>query len=95
MISEQTLVSGIEHKVRKLIEINLSLKQENVKFKSLLDNLENEKVVISEELDDKRNKLFNYTLANTLEKELGVEEGNNKIDKLIEEIDQCIAVLSD
>jgi len=95
MISEQTLVSGIEHKVRKLIEINLSLKQENVKLKSLLDNLENEKVVISEELDDKKNKLFNYTLANTLEKEIGVEEGKKRIDKLVEEIEKCIAVLSD
>ena len=95
MISEQTLVSGIEHKVRKLIEINLSLKQENLKLKSLLDNLEDEKVVISEELDDKKNKLFNYTLANTLEKEIGVEEGKNRIDKLVEEIEKCIAVLSD
>ena len=95
MISEQTLVSGIEHKVRKLIEINLSLKQENKKLKSILDNVEKEKTFISEELDDKKNKLFNYTLANTLGKELGVEEGKNKIDKLLEEIDQCIAVLSD
>lgn len=95
MISEQTLVSGIEHKVRKLIENNLLLKQENIELKSLLENVEKEKIFISEELDDKKNKLFNYKLANTLEKELGVEEGKNKIDKLLEEIEQCIAVLSD
>ncbi len=95
MINEQTLVSGIEHKVRKLIEINLSLKQENVKLRSLLDNIEKEKDFISEELDDKKNKLFNYTLANTLEKEIGVEEGKNKIDKLLEEVEKCIEVLSD
>ncbi len=54
MISEQTLVSGIEHKVRKLIEINLSLKQENLKLTSILDNVEKEKTFISEELDDKK-----------------------------------------
>jgi len=95
MTSEQTLISGIEHKVRKLIEINLFLKKENAEFKSLLEKLDGEKESLSGELDDKKREIFNYTIANTLEKELGVEEGKKKIDNLIEEIDKCIAVLSD
>ena len=94
-MSEQTLISGIEHKVRKLIEINLFLKKENAEFKSLLEKLDGEKESLSGELDDKKREIFNYTIANTLEKELGVEEGKKKIDNLIEEIDKCIAVLSD
>jgi len=95
MTSEETLISGIEHKVRKLIEINLFLKKENAELTSLLDKVNNEKSNLSGELDNKKRELFNYTIANTLEIELGVEEGKKKIDNLIEEIDKCIAVLSD
>lgn len=95
MTSEQTLISGIEHKVRKLIEINLFLKKENAELKSLLEEVKNEKSNLSGELDNKKRELFNYTIANTLEIELGIDEGKNKIDNLIEEIDKCIAVLSD
>lgn len=95
MTSEQTLISGIEHKVRKLIENNLFLKKENAELKSLLEEVNNEKSNLSGELDNKKRELFNYTIANTLEIELGVEEGKKKIDSLIEEIDKCIAVLSD
>lgn len=95
MTSEQTLISGIEHKIRKLIENNLFLKKENAELKSLLEEVNNEKSNLSGELDNKKRELFNYTIANTLEIELGVEEGKKKIDSLIEEIDKCIAVLSD
>jgi regulator of replication initiation timing len=95
MISEQTLISGIEHKVRKLIEINLSLKQENADLRLLLEKTEQEKTVISSELSSKESELFNNIVANTLEKKFGVEEGKKKIDSLVEEIEKCIAVLSD
>jgi len=95
MESEKTLVSGIDHKVRKLIEINLFLKKENEELKSLLDSLKEEKTDISRKLDNKESELINFTIANTLELELGVEEGKKKIDDLIEEIDNCIVVLSD
>lgn len=95
MTSEQTLISGIEHKVRKLIEINLFLKKENAELKSLLDEVNSEKINLSGELDNKKRELINYTIANTLEIELGVDEGKKKIDNLIEEIEKCIAVLSD
>jgi len=95
MESEKTLISGIDHKVRKLIEINLFLKKENEELKSLLDSLKEEKTDISRKLDNKESELINFTIANTLELELGVEEGKKKIDDLIEEIDNCIVVLSD
>lgn len=95
MTSEQTLISGIEHKVRKLIEHNLSLKQENNEIKSLLNSIKQENINLKEDLSKKKSELINYTIANTLEIELGVEEGKRKIDSLIEEIDKCIAVLSD
>ena len=49
---------------------------------------------LTKELETNKNELFKYTLANTLEIEYGVEEGKNKIDSLIKEIDMCIEVLS-
>jgi regulator of replication initiation timing len=95
MNSEQTLISGIEHKVRKLIEHNLSLRQENADLKSSLEKINEENINLSGELSTKKGEIINYTIANTLELELGEEEGKRKIDNLIEEIDKCIAVLSD
>ncbi|PLX14314.1 MAG: hypothetical protein C0598_01615 [Marinilabiliales bacterium] len=95
MLSEQTLVSGIEHKVRKLIEKNVYLVKENKRLISLIKEMEDEKSEIESELSSKKNKIFNYTIANTLELEYGVEEGRQKIDSLLEEIDKCIEVLSD
>jgi hypothetical protein len=95
MLSEQTLVSGIEHKVRKLIELNIFLSKENEELKLLLKKSNKEKEQISDELSKKKNEIFNYTIADTLEVELGVEEGRKKIDNLLEEIEKCIEVLSD
>ncbi len=95
MLSEQTLVSGIEHKVRKLIEKNIFLSKENEELKILLERLSDEKSRISRELKQKKSEIFNYTIADTLEVELGVEEGRKKIDNLLVEIEKCIEVLSD
>ncbi|NOY49075.1 MAG: hypothetical protein GXO88_00690 [Chlorobi bacterium] len=95
MLSEQTLVSGIEHKVRKLIERNIFLSKENEELKLLLGKLSDEKSQISNELKQKKSEIFNYTIADTLEVELGVEEGRKKIDNLLVEIEKCIEVLSD
>ncbi len=94
MANEKILISGIEYKIRKLIELNNHLKGENKRFAEEL-NLLNEKVKkLEEELELNKNKLFKYTLANTLEIEYGVEEGKKRIDNLIEEIDMCIETLS-
>ena len=95
MSDEQTIISGIEYKVRKLLEINSELKKENTKLHQNIDNLEEQLRLLSQELNKKQNELFNISLANTLEKEFGVEESRKKIDNLLDEIDRCIEVLSD
>jgi predicted RNase H-like nuclease (RuvC/YqgF family) len=95
MSDEQTLISGIEYKVRKLVEINSELKEENIKLHQNIDNLEEKLRLLSVDLNKKQNELFNISLANTLEKEFGVEESKKKIDSLLKEIDRCIEVLSE
>lgn len=95
MSDEQSIISGIEHKVRKLLEVNSVLKEENTKLHQNIDNLEEKLRLLSVDLNKKQNELFNISLANTLEKEFGVEESKKKIDSLLTEIDNCIEVLSD
>lgn len=92
---EQILISGIEHKVRKLFEQNRFLKNENSELHQYINTLKNELEVLTIELEKKRNELLKISLAKTLEAEYGVEESRTKIDDLIKEIDRCIEVLSD
>jgi predicted nuclease with TOPRIM domain len=95
MANEQTLISGIEYKVRKLIEKFEGLKKENEGLQQHIDALENKVEALSSELEEKRNELFKISLADTLEIKYGVEDSKTKIDDLIKEIDLCIEVLSD
>lgn len=95
MATEERLISGIEHKVKKLVELNVRYKEESVKLHQHIDVLENKVKTLTDELNNKQSELLNITLANTLETEFGVEESKTKIDNLIEEIDRCIEVLSE
>ena len=92
---EQILISGIEHKVRKLFEQNRFLKNENSELHQHINTLKDELEVLTIELEKKRNELLKISLAKTLEAEYGVEESKTKIDDLVKEIDRCIEVLSD
>ena len=94
MANEQILISGIEYKIRKLIEGNVNLKTENQKLKEQLTLITDKVTELTEELETSKNELYKYTLANTLEIEFGVEDGKKRIDSLINEIDMCIEVLS-
>ena len=95
MGNEAILISGIEHKIRKLIALNVKLKEENVKLHQHIDDLENNNQTLTVEIKNRKNELLNITLANTFEVEFGVEDSKKKIDNLITEIDKCIEVLSD
>lgn len=95
MANEQRLISGIEYKVRKLIELNNELRNENAELHQKIDALNRNVVALTNELEVKRNELLKISLAQTIESELGVEEGKERLDNLIEEIDRCIEVMSD
>lgn len=95
MANEERLISGIEYKVRKLIEMNLELSMENKELHNKVNALNSNVAALTKELEVKRNELFKNSLAHTIESELGVEEGKEKLDNLIEEIDKCIEVMSD
>ncbi len=95
MANEKLLISGIEYKTRKLINKNLALIDENKKLKQEVDSLNKKIEELTLRLQKLENKNVKLSLANALEYNFGVEEGKNKLESLIEEIDRCIDVLSE
>ncbi|MDP2723297.1 MAG: hypothetical protein Q8O72_11110 [Bacteroidales bacterium] len=95
MANEQLIITGIEYKVKKLIELNASIVKENLTLKRLLSEREDQVTGLTKELGESRNELVKITLAKMLEKEFGVEESRLKLEDLIAEIDRCIEVLSE
>ena len=95
MANEQLLISGIEYKIRKLIEINQALSSENGRLKQKVGELTEEVLKLTRRLQERENKAIKLSLANALEYKIGVDKGKEKLGELIEEIDRCINVLSD
>ncbi len=95
MANEALLISGISYKVRRLIETKDKLQKENEHLKQELEKTHVLFEQLQTELENKRNKLMKTSLANALLNREGVEKGIETIDRLVEEIDKGIDVLSD
>ncbi|MDG1901055.1 MAG: hypothetical protein P8I80_02395 [Bacteroidales bacterium] len=95
MATEEILIAGIESKVKKLIEINNFLTNENQRL--LVENEVSAKKIedLNKKIEENQKEIFKFTLANTLETEFGVEEGSKRIDSLIDEINKCIEMLGE
>ncbi len=94
MADTSILVSGIEYKIRKLIDSNIQLKSETERL-TTENKLLNDKL---KELEDIRSQLTQqinkHIIANSLNGEKEIKEGRKLIGDLVREIDQCIARLS-
>ncbi len=94
MANEKVLISGIEYKVRKLIDSYQSLEAENKQLKNEVEELKQQVSTLQELLNKKNNEFLKLTLANAFENKFGVEKGIQIIDELMEEIDRSIDVIS-
>ncbi len=94
MANEKVLISGIEYKVRKLIDNYQSLEAENRQLKNEVEELKQQVSTLQELLNEKNNDFLKLTLANAFENKFGVEKGIQIIDELMEEIDRSIDVIS-
>lgn len=90
----ETLVSGIEYKFGKLMEVVVQLREENNLLKSRLESskqiIENQNI----EIKQQEEKLKVLKLAKTLETTEGSVEAKLKINELVREIDKCIGLLN-
>ena len=95
MAATSIILSEIEVKLRKLIDVKEQLKEENRRLASENQKLreQNEALVqTSQELQDKLNK---NTIVNALgNNEEEIKEGRKLIRELIKEIDQCVSILN-
>jgi hypothetical protein len=94
MTNAETLTTGIEYKVRKLLEQNAAIKTENEKLagemKVLNAKIEN-LMAITNELES---KLTVVKLAKALNKEESRTNVKLKINELVRDIDRCIGLLN-
>lgn len=94
MTNAETLTTGIEYKVRKLLEQNAAIKTENEKLageiKVLNAKIEN-LMAITNELES---KLTIVKLAKALNKEESRTNVKLKINELVRDIDRCIGLLN-
>lgn len=95
MTDTSIILSEIEIKLRKLIDVKDQLMEENRRLatENRAFREENEALVrTSQELRDKINKI---TIVNALgNNEEEIKEGRRLIKELVKEIDQCVSMLN-
>ncbi|HET8688120.1 MAG TPA: hypothetical protein VFM18_15910 [Methanosarcina sp.] len=94
MADTETLVSGIEFKVLKLIGQVKDLKAENEHLLKEISNLKNQIEQQEKTIRSSESKMKILTTARTLETKEGTVEAKAKITGLLREIDKCIGLLN-
>lgn len=94
MAETSVLISGIEYKIQKLMAHNKQLiarvgdlESENEALQAELAELRESQVKLTDQLNKR-------VIVNTLESEMELEEGRKLIKALVQEIDQCVAMLN-
>lgn len=90
----ETLITGIEYKVRKLTERNHSLKTENNRLTGELRSLQAQIENLFVQQRELENKLNVIKLAKSLNKEESRTNVKLKINELVRDIDRCIGLLN-
>ncbi|MEI6683021.1 MAG: hypothetical protein WCO44_10355 [Bacteroidota bacterium] len=89
-----TLVSGIDYKIRKLIEHHDLLRSENRRFINEISELKQETNDQKRKIKLLEENIKILKLAKTLENKEGNVEAKLKINELVREIDKCIGLLN-
>lgn len=89
------ILSEIEVKVRKLIDVNHKLTEENRRLASENQTLREENETLSQASQELREKINKTTIVNALgNNQEEIKEGRKLIKELIKEIDQCVSILN-
>gem|GEM_PF-367354 len=94
MADTSIILSGIEYKIRKLIDENLSLKKTVADLHNEVLNLrlhEKELILQNKDLTE---KIEQKIMADAFSSEKEIEEGRKRIQALMQEIEQCIALIN-
>lgn len=94
MADTSIILSGIEYKIRKLISENTSLKNTVSGLEKdvlILRQHEKELLLQNKELTE---KIEHKIMADAFSSEKEIEEGRKRIQALMQEIEQCIALIN-
>jgi hypothetical protein len=94
MKNAETLIAGIEFKVRKLIGQTGILQEENAKLREEVNTLKSEIEILESIISEQHEKLKTLKLAKSLNKEEKRTDVKLKINELVREIDHCIGLLN-
>lgn len=95
MAEMNIILSEIEVKVRKLIDVNHKLTEENRRLASENQTLREENETLSQASQELREKINKTTIVNALgNNQEEIKEGRKLIKELIKEIDQCVSILN-
>jgi len=94
MKNAETLIAGIEFKVRKLIGQTGILQEENTKLRDEVNTLRSEIEILESIIAEQHEKLKTLKLAKSLNKEEKRTDVKLKINELVREIDHCIGLLN-
>ncbi len=94
MTSAETLITGIEYKIRKLTEKNQVLKVENDKLSGEISSLKAQIENLFIKQSELENKIIVVKLAKSLNKEESRTNVKLKINELVRDIDRCIGLLN-
>lgn len=88
------LLAGIELKLRKLLLAHEQLKTQNEAMKVELQALRQENDQLKNEVEQLKAKNSIKVMADTFGSDKEIEEGRKKIQLLMRDIEQCIALLN-
>lgn len=94
MTSAETLITGIEYKIRKLTEKNQVLKAENDKLSGEISSLKAQIENLLIKQSELENKIIVVKLAKSLNKGESRTNVKLKINELVRDIDRCIGLLN-
>jgi len=94
MEKNSIILSGLEYKIKKIVDLQNNTLSENQKLKQELHDIkhliENQKVIIN----NFKEKTKVLMIAKTLESGKDSYQAKLKINELVREIDKCIALLN-
>jgi hypothetical protein len=95
MVEQETIVNSLEIKIRKLVSLLDLMKAENYKLLKDKEDLRNAIDIKDNEYKDLQVKYDHLKLAKVLESgSEDVHAAKLKVNKIVREIDKCIALLN-
>lgn len=90
-----TLLLGIEYKLKKLLEQNERCKKENQLLQNEIEEIKQINLDKNQTIDKLKDELQKVKLAKSIDSEEGSNDAKLKINELVREIDKCIGLLND